>query len=131
MIERHRLAFFPSPYLDEFQNNPEIYLQDEIYADVVARNVLPVPIRFDYNASKFDNKELTHPMSHMTLGQYKNCRIPVSSPLTPTQFIDFILRSFYHTAFTPYADSLPANRISFDETIRPFEKNMVYVSTPS
>jgi hypothetical protein len=25
-LERHRLTFFPSPNLEEFQNNPDIYL---------------------------------------------------------------------------------------------------------
>ena len=35
VIETHRLAFFPSPYLEEFQNNPEIYIADEVYAEVI------------------------------------------------------------------------------------------------
>ena len=30
----HRLAFFPSPDLEEFQNSPEIYEMDEMYAEV-------------------------------------------------------------------------------------------------
>ena len=32
---KYRLAFFPSPSLEEFQNNSEIYEIDEIYADVI------------------------------------------------------------------------------------------------
>lgn len=84
----HRLAFFPSPYLESFQNEPEIYEDDEIYADILEKNIMAVPIRFDYDPSAF--KEIDHPKSHLTLGQFKNCRIPVSSPITPSLFISFI-----------------------------------------
>ena len=38
-IKKHRLAFFPSPYLEEFQNNSEIYENDEIYADIISEGV--------------------------------------------------------------------------------------------
>ena len=99
MLQRHRLAFFPAPHLEEFQNNPEIYLEDEIYADVVARNIVPFPLRFDYDARDGIHQELVHPKAHLTLGQYENCRIPMTAPMTPFWFIDFILRNFYHTAF--------------------------------
>ena len=51
-IVEHCLTYFPSPDLEHFQNNPEIYLMDEIYADIVARNIVPVPIRFDFNAAE-------------------------------------------------------------------------------
>jgi hypothetical protein len=99
-IESHRLAFFPSPTLEEFQNNPEIYLEDEIYADIIAKNIVPFPLRFDFDNNNFT--ECEHPKSHVTLGQYKNCRIPASSPLMPCSFIFFILRNFYNTAFIKY-----------------------------
>jgi hypothetical protein len=57
--------------LEEFQNNPDVYLEDELYADVIAKcNV---------------------PFSYLTLGHYENCRIPVTAPLTPHWSIDFIL----------------------------------------
>lgn len=92
-LTKHRLAFFPSPTLDEFQNNTEVYELDEIYADMIDRNVVTVPIRFDYDPKNFIVKE--HPKSHLTIGQYKNCRIPISSPLSPNMFMDFILRNFY------------------------------------
>ncbi len=84
----HRLAFFPSPYLEAFQNEPDIYEEDEIYADILAKNIMAVPIRFDYDPNSF--QEIDHPKSHLTLGQFKNCRIPVSSPITPSLFIAFI-----------------------------------------
>ena len=128
-VERHRLAFFPAPHLEEYQNNPEIYESDEIYADVVARNIVPFPVRFDYDAGGSGGM-FAHPLSHLTLGQYQNCRIPVNAPLTPMRFMDFILRNFYHTAFVLYADELPGGSGSFGDTIRPEERKVVHVVVP-
>ena len=130
VVQRHRLAFFPAPHLEEFQNNQEIYLDDEIDADVVARNVVPFPVRFDYDA-RVDRRDAAHPLSHLTLGQYRNCRIPVSAPVTPSRFVDFILRNFYHTAFMRYADRLPTGAWSFAETIRPDERGVAHVVVPA
>jgi hypothetical protein len=120
----HRLAFFPSPFLHEFQNESEIYETDEIYADIIAKNILPVPIRFDYDPSNF--KELEHPSCHLTLGQFKNCRIPVSAPITPNAFISFILRSFYNTALRKFTDQLNFSSDLFDETITTAEKKILH-----
>jgi hypothetical protein len=128
---RHRLAFFPSPSLEEFQNNPELYLEDELYADVVARNLVPLPVRFDYDDRDAVHQELTHPKSHLTLGQYENCRIPVTSPVPPSWFMDFILRNFYHTAFQRYCDDLPECGGVFERSIRPSEQDVVHVVIPS
>jgi hypothetical protein len=129
-IQRHRLAFFPSPYLDEFQNNPEIYLDDEIYADVVARNLVPFPLRFDYDGRDDVHEEIVHPKSHLTLGQYENCRIPVTAPITPYWFMNFILRNFYHTAYNLYAKRLPVFNDAFAESILASERNLVHVYLP-
>ncbi|MBM4066165.1 MAG: DUF2290 domain-containing protein [Planctomycetes bacterium] len=129
-LERHRLAFFPSPDLEEFQNNPEIYLQDEIYADIIAKNIVPFPFRFDFDTRKETHEELVHPKSHLTLGQYKNCRIPVTAPVTPFWFIDFILRNFYNTAFNRFTDSLPQFKNLFDDSVLPSERAIVHVSIP-
>ncbi len=130
-LRSHRLAFFPSPHLEEFQNNPDIYLDDEIYADVVAKNIVSFPVRFDYDARDDQHQELVHPKSHLTLGQYENCRIPVTAPLTPVRFIDFILRNFYHTAFKRYADELPAYSVSFAQSILLSERNVIHVMVPA
>ena len=131
MLQRHRLAFFPAPHLEEFQNNPDIYQDDEIYADVIAKNIVPFPVRFDYDARDGNYQEFVHPKSHLTLGQYEHCRIPVTSPMMPGRFIDFILRNFYHTASARYADGLPAQGGSFAESILPAERNVVHIVVPA
>ena len=123
-LSSHRLAFFPSPFLHEFQNEAEIYETDEIYADVIAKNILPVPIRFDYDPGNY--KELDHSKCHLTLGQFKNCRIPVCSPVTPCAFTAFILRSFYNTAFRKFTDELDFPSTLFDETIAIAEKKVLH-----
>lgn len=122
----HRLAFFPSPFLENFQNDPEIYENDEIYADIIARNILPVPIRFDYDPD--NHQELDHPRCNLTLGQFKNCRIPVCSPITPNTFISFILRSFYNTAFKKFTDRLKFSSKLFDKTITSREKKLLHIA---
>ena len=129
-LQRHRLAFFPAPHLEEFQNNPDIYLEDEIYADVVARSIVPFPLRFDFDIREGVHQELVHPKSHLTLGQYEKCRIPVTAPLTPLWFVDFILRNFYHTAFQLYAEKLPNSDTSFAESILVTERNVLHIQIP-
>ena len=128
-LQRHRLAFFPAPHLEDFQNDPDLYLEDAIYADVVAKNIVPFPVRFDYHA-RDDQRELPHPKSHLTLGQYENCRIPVTAPMTPFWFVDFVLRNFYHTAFQRDADGLPARGGAFAESILPTERDVIHVVVP-
>lgn len=129
-LQRHRLAFFPAPHLEEFQSSPDIYLDDELHGDVVARNVVPFPVRYDYDAREDHYVELEHPKSHLTLGQYEHCRIPVSAPVTPHWFLDFILRNFYHTATARYADALPGGGDLFAKSILPAERRVVHVAIP-
>lgn len=134
-LTRHRLAFFSSPYLEEFQNNPDVYYEDEMYADVIQKNIVSFPIRFDFDISDDLHEPLSHPKSHLTLGQYQNCRIPVTAPLTPYHFIDFILRNFYHTAFRSkkktFAALIPAAKGMFPESITEEERGVVHIQVPN
>jgi hypothetical protein len=127
VIAEHSLSYFPSPDLEHFQNEPEIYLEDEIYADVIARSIVPFPIRFDYSCDNEKFIELHHPYSHLTLGQYKNCRIPVCSPLGPLAFGGFILRNFYNTAFRKYSEKIPTSTVFFARTITAKERKIPHV----
>jgi hypothetical protein len=124
-LQKHRLAFFPSPDLLEYQNNSEIYDQDEMYGDVVFRNVVTTPIRFDFDRDAFVDYD--HPMSHMTIGQYKNCRIPVAGPLTPYFFINFILRAFYNTPFRKFCGEIRERTYPFSDTITQRERRHLHV----
>jgi hypothetical protein len=126
-ICEHSLSYFPSPDLEHFQNEPEIYLEDEIYADVVAKNIVPFPIRFDFSDDEEKFVDVHHPYSHLTLGQYRNCRIPVCSPLGPLAFGGFILRNFYNTAFRKFSDKFPTSKLRFANTITAKERMIPHV----
>lgn len=129
-IEAHRLAFFPSPRLEEFQNNPEVYLEDEIYAEVVKKNIVPFPLRFDFDCREEVYVEVDHPRSHLTLGQYQNCRVPVSAPMTPYHFVSFVLRSFYNTAYRKYCRELTVFEHAFAVSISAREQDLLHVWVP-
>lgn len=109
----HRLAFFPCPYLEKFQNDPDLFTKDDLYADLLAKNIVPAPIRFDYDEDVHDH---LHAKSHVTIGQYKNCRIPAWGPLSPYEFTDFILKNFYSNAYRAYQLSFGSD-IHLDRTI--------------
>ena len=127
---RHRLAFLPSPDLLEYQNNPEVYMHERRYADVVEKSAVTVPFRFDYDSRGETAVELAHPVSHLTLGQYTACRIPVSAGVTPHAFVDFVLRSFYNTASSAADIRLPKPLLRFEACITPTERQTIHVSTP-
>lgn len=130
-LQKHRLAFFPPPAPDEFQSIPEFQEDDGIHAARFAVSSVPFPLRFDYDASNERHREIVHAKSHLTLGQYENCRIPVTAPMTPRWFIDFILRNFYDTAARSYADELPAYGRSFAQSIFPVERKVVHLAVPA
>ena len=128
---KYRLAFFPSPYLEEYQNNPEIYENDDMYAEVINKSLVPFPLRFDFDSSDDVVVELDHPMSHLSLGQYVNCRIPVSAPLTPYCFLSFVLRNFYNTAYRKYCDKIQCFDSIFTDTIVCLEKKIIHMQVPA
>lgn len=130
-LVRHRLAFLPSPNLLEFQNDPELYIEEVMYADVVEKGVVTVPLRFDYDGRDGVATELDHPVSHFTLGQYRGCRIPVTAGVTPHAFIDFVLRSFYHTATSSIGAQLTAPALRFADCIPAAERQVVHVEIPT
>lgn len=127
VICEHSLSYFPSPDLEHFQNEPEVYLEDEIYADVIARNIVPFPVRFDFSDDPEKFVDVHHPYAHLTLGQYENCRIPVSSPLGPLAFGGFILRNFYNTAYRKYSEKIPESTLAFANTITANERKIPHV----
>lgn len=123
---KHRLCFMPSPFNDEYQNEPELYIEDMIFAEVVERKILPVTLRFDYDPN--NAAEVRHPHSHFTLGQYSNCRIATCGPLSPSVFTEFILRSFYNTAFLDTSDIFSMHLSRFPETISENERRRLHLA---
>ena len=102
-IIEHRLAFFPNPFYEQFAENIEfeetVYQSKNLSVEILDVNTIYVPVRFDFSIDEKRYEEIKHPYSHLTLGNYKDCRIPVSSIITPKLFIEFILRNFYYIKF--------------------------------
>jgi len=128
-IIKNRLGFFPSPNLPTFEENPELYEQDELYGDIMTHRIVRFPIRFDFDPKNYQPK--FHPHSHLTLGQFDNCRIPVSHPLSPNDFTLFILRNFYHRLYKRHLNKFEKrmNVCSSAEYITDFERKITYICT--
>lgn len=128
-IHSHRLALFPSPHLDAYEDASESYERDEIFAEITGGYLVRFPIRFDFSALDEEHIEIDHPKSHVTLGQYKKCRIPVNAPLSPSKFMRFVIRSFYFPALSNVELSDPKNDPSFPDTITDRERAIAFFST--
>lgn len=128
VIKKHRLAFYPSPQLLSFQNNTDDYMQDELYVDITQRKIIPFPIRFDFDPES--HIDVIHPKSHLTLGDAKNCRIPLTMPITPRWFIEFILRNFYQSEKYDFIATLPQHKIRFSSCITDNEKKIIHLVIP-
>ena len=127
---QHRLAFYPSPSLLPFQDDPDAYMRDELFIEIVQRRIVPFPMRFDFDAREGVYIDVAHPKSHLTLGDVKGCRIPVSAPLTPRWFVEFILRNFYQTETHDFIGGLPQHKIKFHMSITRNEVGLMHMVIP-
>lgn len=125
---KHRLAYFPSPDLRPFLDDPEAYLRDDQFIEIVSRRIVPFPLRFDFDESAA--RDTDHPHCHLTLGDVEGCRIPVSAPLTPRWFVEFVVRNFYQMGDYKFADSLPGHQCKFDACITENEARKIHVFVP-
>jgi len=55
---------------------------------------IPIVIRIDYDSENYE--DIIHPITHMTLSNYEECRIPMMGAVTLYNFINFILNFFYN-----------------------------------
>ena len=127
---QHMLAFYPSPSLLPFQDDPDAYMRDELFIEIVQRRIVPFPMRFDFDAREGVYIDVAHPKSHLTLGDVKGCRIPVSAPLTPRWFVEFILRNFYQTETHDFIGGLPQHKIKFPMSITRNEVGLMHMVIP-
>jgi hypothetical protein len=128
-LSAHRLAYYPSPSLRPFQEDPEAYVRDELFIDIISRRIVPFPLRFDFD--KGAARDVYHPHCHLTLGDVRGCRIPVSAALTPRWFVEFILRNFYQTAERDLVRELPGHQFEFASTITANEIRLIHIMVPA
>lgn len=128
LLVKHRLAFLPSPNLRPFQEDPDVYLREELFVDVVSRHIVPFPLRFDFDESAAGRG--SHPRCHLTLGDVEGCRIPVSRALTPRWFVEFVVSNFYRINGRDFVTDLPRHRFSFPCCITEEESELIHVVVP-
>lgn len=104
VLTKHRLCYFPSFVLPTVDEAPHLYENDELYGDVILKKLVRFPIRFDYDPGA--HKDVVHPKSHLTLGQYENCRIPIDGAVSPNAFVMFLLRNFYSNSYRKRKNTL-------------------------
>lgn len=126
---KHRLAYYPSPSLRPFQEDPELYMREELYLEIINRRIIPFPLRFDYDLAAA--KDVAHPSCHLTLGDIEGCRIPVHSPLMPRQFIEFVIRNFYQTEKYDFISKFPKHRHYFEPSISVKERGLIHLAVPA
>lgn len=127
-LEKHRLAYLPAPHLDPYMSLEHDYWEGRAFLEVVGHQVVPVPVRMDFDGRPDVAVSVSHPAAHLTLGQYKHCRIPLSSPMLPIAFAAFIGTHFYSqpgaSGFSSLGSSIPGN---FAESITEEERQMTHV----
>lgn len=55
---------------------------------------IPIVIRIDYDSENYE--DIIHPITHMTLSNYEECRIPMMGAVTLYNFVNFVLNFFYN-----------------------------------
>ena len=130
-LVQHRLGILSFTQLAKFSGRPGFYMRDELFVDIISRQIVPFPIRFDFDGRDGVFKDVLHPKSHLTLGDMKGCRVPVTSPLTPRWFIEFVLRYFYQTEKYDFVDRLPRHSCKFQATISNAERQVSHIFVPS
>lgn len=129
----HRLAFYPNPYTKNFDEMPEefenYYFGRTLFTENFEESNVVFPIRFDYDNDINKYVILDHPYSHLTLGNYINCRIPICSPITPFRFMHFILRNFYFKKFTEnFTDDTFKCKNKFPQLLHKKETNLIHLN---
>ena len=129
-LTQHRLAFYPSPSLRSFREDPDSYMRDDLFFEIVGRRIIPFPLRFDFDSGEGVCIDVKHPKCHLTLGDIEGCRIPVSAPLTPRWFVEFILRNFYNVDSYDFVSCLPEHKVKLSRSISDNELGLVHVIVP-
>lgn len=131
----HRLAYFPFPFAGSYDSELEIMAEElnkeTKFKEQFERQTISFPIRFDFSTESAHFRELYHSLAHATFGEFNDCRIPLSAPLTPTIFMSFILRNFYNSAFLDKGEFLSESVFRHKECITSKEKNTLHFNIAS
>ena len=124
----HRLLYFPCPFDVDMALLEVLTLTEVIehYQDLeVAEVKLRSPVRFDF---ELGSTAPGHPASHMTF-QWSYSRVPVTGPVSPGHFIQFVFRNFYPNMWNAHAFIRDWPRYRFERTITPEELDLLHMNT--
>jgi len=93
---------------------------------------IPTHLRIDFDPERYDS--VLHPKTHLSLGGNRDCRIPTSSPIKLIDFIEFVVKNFYHQHWNSLCEFLTINRSNFKElpysiTIDKDEQSLIFLHT--
>lgn len=129
VVTAHRLAFFPKIDTVPYVFSPDDYSEtDLLFKEIFEGVVILSPIRFDFKRNEIAEN---HPHSHLTLGQIKDCRIPVSSPISPGEFIEFIISSYYPRTKEMINSKIFENSLSREDFLTSDHKKLFHVMSPN
>lgn len=93
-IKKERLVFIKKHNKlwdkEEINNLSNNSFDEDWYNEIIG---IPIVIRVDFDEEA--HIDVKHPITHMTLSNYDECRIPMKGAVSLTLFINFILNMFY------------------------------------
>ncbi len=110
-IKKHN-KIWPKDELNKFDGDDEDWFNDNLG--------FPIVIRIDYDSK--NAKPITHPDVHFTLSNHESCRIPVKSIMQVSEFIQFILFTFYNQQIEI------EKKHTYPLTIKSEEKRMIHIN---
>ena len=118
-IIKQRIVYI-KPF-EGFISDEDLLTSWENHQMEAAQNMIsfPVLIRIDYD---YKNETEHHPISHLTLSNIRNCRIPARGNVGIDRFIEFILQQ----NFNIYDISIP--KLSQVNTIRKEEESYMHIN---
>ena len=102
--------------IEDTENSWEYYQSNEEEKNQLS---FPILLRVDYNANE---QKLDHPISHLTISNIENCRIPITANWGFDRFIEFVLQEFFHRY------DISFDKINFASTIREEEKKRIHIN---
>ena len=119
-IIKQRIVYIKlfSQLLENFEQNNtwEEYQMDDGVGNIMS---FPVLIRIDYDIKE---KKIDHPISHVTLSNIENFRLPAKGNIGFDRFIELVLHQIYNL----YDIVIP--KIDTDITIKQSEKEQIHIN---
>lgn len=130
-----KMAFYQSPFKMPYESHYQYYDQgEEDMVDGALKELGEiVSLRFDHEPRHF--KEVEHPNTHLHVGAYRNCRIPVNRPISAIIFFKMVIRNFYSISHDSFALFLDKNKgflkqEKYRESITKLENEYIHINVP-